>query len=138
MEEEIVINNEHQQVKPIENKKTGLMISAIITTSLAFIFLIVSMIFMVEMFSGSQESKALGLVLFLVVYGWFTLLPSLLLSIAGVITARFGLKSTKKSNKVVCIVFLVAGCVIMASVVILTLFIFLFPYTLANNSLMIF
>ena len=71
---------------PIINKKKQL-ITAIVMFAVSFVLLMVSLIILLDMMSGS--SKELSWVVFLITFGWMTYLPGLLANIVSTILLAF-------------------------------------------------
>lgn len=124
-------NVQLERPKEIHDKRKGLMISSIILFSLSLIFFIGTVIFIFQnMLTGDKNTDILGFVLFLITTGWISYLPALILAIAGVCTSRFGLKSTSKTIKNTCLVFLILSALLLTALILLGIFISFFPYVL--------
>lgn len=126
--EEIV----YERPKAIHDERKGLMIASIILFFIALAFFAGTVFYIFDsMLTGDKNTNLLGFLLFIVTTGWITFLPALLLSIAAICTSRFGLKSTSKTIKRTCLIFLILSSVLLFSLVIIGILVGLFPSLLA-------
>ncbi len=133
MDEEIIMPDlsNHQQEqprKPVENKRTGFMVTAIVMFAVGICFFAVTAFYVFSIFLANDKTgAAIGFILYVVTLGWVTYIPTVVLSIIGVCMGAAGVKSTKKANKVTSIIFLVLNSLLLASIVFIGIALTLFP-----------
>ena len=135
MDEEIIMpeldTNRQEVKKPVENKRTGFMVTAIIMFFVGLGFFAVTLFYVFSIFlAKDQTSAAVGFILYIFTLGWITYIPAVVLSIIGVCMGAAGIKSTKKANKVTSIIFLVLNSLILAATVLIGFILIIFPSAL--------
>ena len=136
MDEEIVMpdlnnNNQTQQKKPVEDKRTGVMVTSIVMFSIGICFFAITLFYVFSIFLASDRtSAAISFILYIITMGWITYIPTVVMAIIGVCMGAAGVKSTKKSNKVTSIVFLVLNSILLAAILFIGFALLLFPSAL--------
>lgn len=137
MDEEIIIPDldaHRQEVKkPKEDKRTGFMVTTIIMFFVGICFFAITMFYVFSIFlAKDQTSAAVGFIIYIFTLGWVTYIPAVVLSIIGICMGAAGIKSTKKANKVVSIIFLVLNSLVLTATVFIGFALLLFPSVLQN------
>lgn len=132
MDEEIVMpdlgNNQPQEKKPVENKRTGSMVTSIVMFAVGICFFAVTLFYVFSIFlAGDQTSAAVSFIFYIITLGWITYIPTVVLSIIGICMGASGIKSTKKANKVTSIIFVVLNSILLAAILFIGFALMLFP-----------
>ena len=106
--------SQNPQPQQKTGKKTGCMITGIVMFPVALIFLVITLYYLLAIFSAGEKASAfVAFIVYVFTLGWITYLPGLVCSIVGIVLSSLGISSYSKGIKATCIIFLILNILML-------------------------